>query len=34
MVREFAEKKIASHLMEWDEKKEFPINVINKLGEL
>jgi alkylation response protein AidB-like acyl-CoA dehydrogenase len=34
MVREFARKEIAPHVMEYDEKKEFPWEIIKKLGEL
>ncbi len=34
MVRDFAEKEIAPHVMEYDEKKEFPLEIIKKLGEL
>ncbi len=34
MVREFAEKEIAPHVMEYDEEKKFPEEIIRKLGEL
>ena len=34
MVRNFAEKEIRPHFMEWDETQEFPIPVFKKLGEL
>lgn len=34
MVRDFAEKEIRPHFMEWDETQEFPIHVFKKLGEL
>jgi short-chain 2-methylacyl-CoA dehydrogenase len=34
LCREFAEGEIAPHAREWDEKAEFPITVIRKLGEL
>jgi alkylation response protein AidB-like acyl-CoA dehydrogenase len=33
-VREFAEKEIAPHVMEWDEKQIFPRDMLNKLAEL
>ncbi len=33
-VRDFAEKEIAPHAREWDEKQEFPRSVFTKLGEL
>ncbi len=33
-VRAFAEKEIAPHVMEWDEKSEFPHGVVKKLGEM
>ena len=33
-VREFAESEIAPHMMEWDEKQEFPAKVMAQLGEL
>ena len=34
MARDFAEKEIRPHFMEWDESQEFPIPVFKKLGEL
>jgi alkylation response protein AidB-like acyl-CoA dehydrogenase len=34
IVREFAEKEIRPHVMEWDEKQIFPLEVLKKLGEL
>ncbi len=34
MVRDFAEKEIRPHFMEWDETQEFPVPVFKKLGEL
>ncbi len=34
MVRDFAEKNIRPHVMEWDEAQEFPIETMKKLGEL
>ena len=33
-VREFAERELAPHSREWDEKQEFPREVFTKLGEL
>src|SRR5262245_42960978 len=33
-VREFAEKEIRPHVMEWDEKQTFPIDILKKLGQL
>ena len=33
-VRRFAEKEIAPHVMEWDEKSEFPHGIVKKLGEM
>jgi alkylation response protein AidB-like acyl-CoA dehydrogenase len=33
-VREFAEREIGPHVMEWDEGQIFPLEVIKKLGEL
>ena len=33
-VREFAEKEIRPHVMEWDEKSEFPLSTIKELGKL
>ncbi|UTW60603.1 acyl-CoA dehydrogenase [bacterium SCSIO 12741] len=34
MVRDFCEKEIRPHIMEWDESQEFPVPVFKKLGEL
>lgn len=34
MVRDFAEKHIRPHVMEWDEKQIFPVETFKKLGEL
>jgi len=34
MVREFAEAEIRPHVMEWDEKQDFPTEVLKKLGRL
>jgi alkylation response protein AidB-like acyl-CoA dehydrogenase len=34
MVRDFAEKEIRPHVMEWDESQEFPRALFSKLGEL
>lgn len=34
MVRDFAEKHIRPHVMEWDEAQTFPIETFKKLGEL
>lgn len=33
-VRDFAQREIAPHVMEWDEAQQFPAPVIKKLGEL
>lgn len=33
-VREFAQREIAPHVMEWDEKGEFPLGVVKELGRL
>ena len=33
-VREFAEKEIRPHVMDWDEKQQFPRDVISKLGPM
>jgi alkylation response protein AidB-like acyl-CoA dehydrogenase len=33
-VREFAEREIAPHVMEWDEAQTFPLDTIRKLGKL
>ena len=32
MVRDFSEKEIRPHVMEWDETQEFPIPLFKKLG--
>lgn len=34
MVKDFAEKNIRPHVMEWDESQYFPVEVFKKLGEL
>ncbi len=34
MVRDFAEKEIRPHFMEWDESQKFPIDLFKKMGEL
>lgn len=34
MVRDFAEKEIRPHVMEWDETQEFPVPLFRKMGEL
>lgn len=34
IVREFAEREIRPHVMEWDEKQIFPLEVLKQLGEL
>ncbi len=34
MIRDFAEKEIRPHFMDWDETQEFPVPVFKKLGEL
>ncbi|MBK0382685.1 acyl-CoA dehydrogenase [Pedobacter sp. SD-b] len=34
MVRDFAQKHIKPHVMEWDEAQTFPIELFKKLGEL
>jgi alkylation response protein AidB-like acyl-CoA dehydrogenase len=34
MVRDFAEKEIRPHVMEWDEKQHFPVELFHKMGEL
>src|SRR5437773_12360659 len=33
-VRDFAEAEIRPHVMEWDEKQQFPREVFHKLGEM
>ena len=32
IVRDFAEKEIRPHVMEWDEQQIFPIDTLKKLG--
>lgn len=34
MVRDFAEKEIRPHVMEWDEKQFFPVDLFKKMGAL
>jgi len=34
IVREFAEKEIRAHVMEWDENQTFPLDVLKDLGQL
>jgi alkylation response protein AidB-like acyl-CoA dehydrogenase len=34
MVRDFGEKEIKPHMMEWDESQEFPISLFHKMGGL
>jgi len=34
MVRDFGEKEIKPHFMEWDEEQHFPIETMKKMGEL
>jgi alkylation response protein AidB-like acyl-CoA dehydrogenase len=34
MVREFTEREIAPHVMEWDETSHFPLDTIKELGKL
>ena len=34
MVKDFADKEIRPHFMEWDESQEFPVPLFKKLGEL
>src|SRR5215469_3158463 len=33
-VREFAEREIAPHVMEWDEASRFPLEIVKELGRL
>src|SRR5437588_2700134 len=33
-VREFAEAEVRPHVMEWDEKSEFPLAVVKQLGKM
>ena len=34
MIKDFGEKEIRPHMMDWDETQEFPVPVFKKLGEL
>ena len=34
MVRDFAEREIAPHVMEWDEASRFPMEIVKELGRL
>jgi len=34
MARDFCEKHIKPHVMEWDEKQEFPVELFRKMGEM
>lgn len=34
MVRDFGEKEIRPHFMDWDERQHFPVDVMKKMGEL
>ncbi|MEM9391901.1 MAG: acyl-CoA dehydrogenase family protein, partial [Bacteroidota bacterium] len=34
MIRDFGDREIKPHMMEWDESQEFPVQVFKKLGEL
>ncbi|MEO1050221.1 MAG: acyl-CoA dehydrogenase family protein [Bacteroidota bacterium] len=34
MIRDFGEREIKPHMMDWDESQEFPVNLFKKLGEL
>lgn len=34
MVRDFGEREIRPHVMDWDEKQEFPVDLFKKLGAL
>ncbi len=34
MVRDFAQNEIAPHVMKYDESKEFPLDIVKKLGDL
>jgi hypothetical protein len=33
-IREFAEREIRPHVMEWDEKSEFPLGIVKELGKM
>ncbi|MEQ8925204.1 MAG: acyl-CoA dehydrogenase family protein [Fulvivirga sp.] len=34
MIKDFGEKEIKPHMMDWDESQEFPMQLFHKLGEL
>ncbi len=34
LVRDFAEKEIGPHVLEWDETQTFPLDVIKTAGEM
>jgi alkylation response protein AidB-like acyl-CoA dehydrogenase len=34
MIRDFGEREMRPHIMEWDESQEFPVELFKKLGEL
>ena len=34
MLKSFGEQNIRPHIMEWDEKQIFPVELFKKLGEL
>ena len=34
LARDFARREIAPHVLEWDEKSEFPMGVVKELGKL
>jgi alkylation response protein AidB-like acyl-CoA dehydrogenase len=34
IARDFAQQKIRPHVMEWDEKQEFPLHIFKELGQL
>ncbi|NEN22850.1 acyl-CoA dehydrogenase [Cryomorpha ignava] len=34
MVRDFGEREIRPHFMDWDERQHFPVDVMKKMGEL
>ena len=34
MIRDFSEKEIEPHKMQWDEDQHFPVDLFNKMGEL
>src|ERR671920_251540 len=33
-ARDFAQQRIKPHVMEWDEKQEFPVKIFKELGQL